>query len=1318
MRCIPVVRSAGPSAVRSLKVASTLLAPFILVLITSGVLAAQNSVAIQATPLAVQNGSAQLAGPYNPQQMLRLAFALKPPYMEEEEEFLRQLQDPNSPQFHQYLSQQQWNERFAPSAQDEQAVVTWAQSQGMTITSRYDNRLLVDVEAPVAVIQKALNVTINAYQISGKNYYSNDRDPVLPASLAPIVNVVFGLNNIEVMHSFSKHKDSLEYPAYSPGPAYSVGTSVRQDGDAAKFAAWVAAKGKSGPAKSGRGNGMYGAYDPPDIYSSYAYNYQALNSLGHCCNPLNNPGNSPPEASVAISISGDYEDSDISGFTGNFGLANNVQRFYIDGTAPCCSPEATMDTEWITATANSFGSSSNTAKVYVYVSSSWAFSAMLDGVNRAAQDGHARVLNMSWGAAENNGFSQHWMDSYHAAFNQMVGEGWTIVAAAGDAGSTTDCTTVSVSYPASDPDVTAVGGTTLSTSQGTYNYENAWTGGSYGCTNNDGGGGGGCSAHFSAPSYQQPRACSNGKRSVPDVALNSDWLNTPQNIVYEGYWYQNGGTSIAAPEMSGFIAQENAYLLYLKSLIGNTCGSNNNAPCAPVGSVNPDLYWIGHSQALPHLPFYDITQGCNNNDITDQYHLTYYCAARGYDRVTGWGSVNMFQLAAGINFLLAGDYSGPSVSLSGPPVQHWYNSDQTVSWTLTDTSFNGHQPIGVAGATAAWDVDPGDVYSEPTPGGGSSYYGPQTYGASGSLNGLTNLSQGCHTAYVRSWDNAGFSSLATYGPLCLDTGSPTVSITVAGNQQPDGGYNGPALVTVNASDSGSGIALVTYSVDGGPYLTYSSPFYIYSPGYHWVYAFAYDNVGIAQNVFAAVTIDQNQQFTLSVIKSGSGHGTVTSTDHGINCGSVCSAPYYDEQPVTLTAAPAQGSIFTGWRNCDLSFGFSCTATVTAARNVTAVFNLPVALQFVPLTPCRVVDTRLPNGPFGGPSIAGGASRDFALPAGSCPNIPSNAAAYSLNVTTVPHGYLAYLSAWPTGFTRPQTSIMNSFDGRIKANAAILPAGDSSSVSVFASNAADVVLDIDGYFIAPSGSTLAFFPLTPCRVIDTRNANGPLGGPTLQKNQPREFPVLQASGCGIPASGAAAYSFNVTVVPANQQEVSYLTVWPSGLQQPVVSTLNALTGTITANAAIVPAGTGGDISVYPAGNDTDLVVDINGYFAAPASGQHPLSLYTFNPCRVLDTRQSGGAFDGQITVGVENSACEVPGAAQAYNMNATALPSGALGFLTLWPDGQSRPVASTLNALDGAVTSNMAIVPTSNGSIDAYAAGLTQLLFDISSYFAP
>jgi DNA-binding beta-propeller fold protein YncE len=374
-------------------------------------------------------------------------------------------------------------------------------------------------------------------------------------------------------------------------------------------------------------------------------------------------------------------------------------------------------------------------------------------------------------------------------------------------------------------------------------------------------------------------------------------------------------------------------------------------------------------------------------------------------------------------------------------------------------------------------------------------------------------------------------------------------------------------------------------------------------------------------------------------------------------------------------------------------------------------NPPPAWQFVPVTPCRVVDTRNPDGTFGGPPIAGGSSRDFPIPQGSC-DIPSVAAAYSLNVTVVPHGSLAYLTIWPTGQPQPLVSTMNSLDGRIKANAAIVADGTSQAVSVYASDTTDVVLDINGYFVRlPSNNALAFYPLTPCRVADTRNPAGPLGGPSLQAGQPRDFPVLQASGCNIPTT-AAAYSMNFTAVPRNV--LAYLTVWPTGLQQPAVSTLNDLTGTVVANAAIVPAGTNGDINTY-ATNDTDLVIDINGYFAPP--GANGLSLYAPVVCRVLDSRTNGGQFMTRA-VGIASAACSAPSLAGAYVLNATAIPSGSLGYLTLWPATEQQPLVSTLNAPDGAITSNMAIVPNVNGTTNAFASNYTQLILDISGYFAP
>ena len=139
--------------------------------------------------------------------------------------------------------------------------------------------------------------------------------------------------------------------------------------------------------------------------------------------------------------------------------------------------------------------------------------------------------------------------------------------------------------------------------------------------------------------------------------------------------------------------------------------------------------------------------------------------------------------------------------------------------------------------------------------------------------------------------------------------------------------------------------------------------------------------------------------------------------------------------------------------------------------------------------------------------------------------------------------------------------------------------------------------------------LPLVAITPCRLVDTRASQGfpgLFGPPSLSGSEmTRNIPV-PLSSCDIPAN-AKAYSLNVTVVPPGP--FGYLTVWPTGATMPVVSTLNALTGAITANAAIVAAGVNGSISVF-ATHPTDLIIDINGYFievqptAGPAGPQGP------------------------------------------------------------------------------------------------------------------
>jgi hypothetical protein len=141
---------------------------------------------------------------------------------------------------------------------------------------------------------------------------------------------------------------------------------------------------------------------------------------------------------------------------------------------------------------------------------------------------------------------------------------------------------------------------------------------------------------------------------------------------------------------------------------------------------------------------------------------------------------------------------------------------------------------------------------------------------------------------------------------------------------------------------------------------------------------------------------------------------------------------------------------------------------------------------------------------------------------------------------------------------------------------------------------DVIIDVNGYFAAPGGSgALAFYTATPCRLADTRGngKTGVWGPPSMAGGSTRSLPI-PSGGCGIPSS-AQAYALNMTVVPPSP--LAYLTTWPTGGTQPTVSTLNSYDGRVVANAALVPAGTSGAVSVYVS-DPTDLIIDINGYFA--------------------------------------------------------------------------------------------------------------------------
>jgi hypothetical protein len=140
----------------------------------------------------------------------------------------------------------------------------------------------------------------------------------------------------------------------------------------------------------------------------------------------------------------------------------------------------------------------------------------------------------------------------------------------------------------------------------------------------------------------------------------------------------------------------------------------------------------------------------------------------------------------------------------------------------------------------------------------------------------------------------------------------------------------------------------------------------------------------------------------------------------------------------------------------------------------AAKSTPSQLSFVSVQPCRPVDTRVSlglTGQFGAPSLAAGETRSVQLwNSPNCSGIPSNVQAYSVNITVVPVGPLYYLSTWATGGSQPLVSTLNAPMGGIVANAAVIPAGTNGAVSIYVTNATDVIIDVNGYYITTTGIT--------------------------------------------------------------------------------------------------------------------------------------------------------------------------------------------------------------------------------------------------------
>ena len=229
---------------------------------------------VKQTPIPVEDGSARLVEHYHPAQLLHLTLGLRHPHPDEEQKFLKDLETKGSPEFQHFLSPEEWTRRFGPSQQDEQAVVDWAKSQGLTITHRFPNRLVVDVEGSVSTIEKAFHIAINLYELGGKSFFSTDRDPEIPSHLSGIIQSVGGLNNLQVLRPAGKSTEP-RFPSHAPGPGAASGARASHTGDYANYAQAIEATERR--------------RDPASTMTTGAYETNGLRQFERRSKPLDNP---------------------------------------------------------------------------------------------------------------------------------------------------------------------------------------------------------------------------------------------------------------------------------------------------------------------------------------------------------------------------------------------------------------------------------------------------------------------------------------------------------------------------------------------------------------------------------------------------------------------------------------------------------------------------------------------------------------------------------------------------------------------------------------------------------------------------------------------------------------------------------------------------------------------------------------------------------------------------------------------------------------------------------------------------------------------
>ena len=769
-------------------------------------------------------------------------------------------QNPASPLYHQWLTPDQFASRFGLARSDLDKVTQWLERQGFQSVNANRSHTAVRFSGTVAQFEAAFGTQMHYYNAGSEKQFAPSTALSVPAAIAPVVDSVRDISSFRA-------KPMHIRTAKAARPGYTTGGSSA--------------------------SGQYVFFAPGDIAKVYDIN------------PLISASVTGAGQTIAIMGQSQISVTDMENFQSAAGLtkkdpavllvpSTGTSTVYADGN----EGESDLDLEWSSATAPGANI------VFVYTGGSGNNNGVFDSISYAVDERIGDIISVSYGACEPllGGFT------IETSLEQAATQGQTVLAASGDQGSTacfeSPTTTnptlavqeaLAVNYPASSPNVTAVGGTEITAANsvvGTYWSEASTSGTGPGddlltsatqyipeiAWNDDssqyglGSSGGGASTLFAKPAWQTgvTGIPSDSKRDVPDVALysspnypgylfctsdSSDWSAAGNGYpaqtasCNDGFYDSNsgdltvaGGTSFATPIFAGMLA-------LLNQKAGYTTGQ---------GLVNPELYTLAANSTTYASAFHDVTTGSNKCTAGSTYcsGSNGFSAGTGYDQVTGLGSVDLNNLASawpantGTSAALIGTGTTVSVSNSSP------NTGVSITFTVTVVSNSGTTtPTG----TVSLSID----------GGGTAY------SDSGTTTTATLSSNGTAT-YTTSFASAGTHELVAYyeGDSTHAASTGTAEVPVTAPSSGTGTFKLAATpATLTESQGTSGTETITAASQSG-----------YSGTVLLSIDFGSSGDNSLQNLCGGfASSNSSGEGTVSVTANGNGSTTLTLDSNAADC---------------------------------------------------------------------------------------------------------------------------------------------------------------------------------------------------------------------------------------------------------------------------------------------------------------------------------------------------------------------------------------------------------------------------------------------------